>query len=340
MIISKTPCRISLVGGGSDLPDFYLKYGGAVLSTSIDKYIYVAVNPKFDHHIRLSYSQTEEVDTISEIRHPILREVLKMLNVTGIELTSIADIPSQGTGLGSSSSFTVGVLNTLFAYAGRHASPETLAELSARIEIECCRQPIGKQDHYAAAFGGLNLITFNSHESVTVSPIVCAPRTIQQLQENMLLFYTGITRSASEILGKQKAALNDGAAAVETTKSMARLATELAHELRRDNLDAVGEVLHESWLLKRSIVDGVSNDSIDQWYERARKAGARGGKILGAGGGGFLLLYASCDRHAAIERAIGELRRIPFSFDRDGSRIIFYNPDRAKGALNNAALVA
>lgn len=332
MIMSKTPCRVSFVGGGSDIAAFYQRHGGAVVSTAIDKYIYIMVNEKFDHRIRLSYSRTEEVDRVEEVQHDIVREALRIFRPAGgIEITSVADIPSRGTGLGSSSSFTVGLLNSLFAFAGRHASAERLARLSSIIEIERCGHPIGKQDQYAAAFGGLNLIRFHPDGTVTVTPVICHPRTVQRLQDNLLMFYTGITRRANDILAEQSAALQETKEAGETMLRMVELAEQLNRELQSDNIDAFGDILHESWMLKRTVASGVSTSAIDGWYQAAREAGAVGGKILGAGGGGFLLLYAPRERHDAIAAALGELRRIPFAFDREGSRIVFYNPSMAAG---------
>jgi D-glycero-alpha-D-manno-heptose-7-phosphate kinase len=340
MIISKTPCRISFAGGGSDIRAFYKRFGGAVVSTSIDKYVYITVNQKFDRRVRVSYSRTEEVDTVEEVEHPIVREALRMINPAGgVEITSIADIPSRGTGLGSSSSFTVGLLNSLFAFKGRHVSYQILGGLSSMIEIERCGQPIGKQDHYAAAAGGFNFIRFNKDDSVDVVPIVCNARTRAEIQRNMLLFYTGITRSATEILGRQTLALKESADTISRTKRLAALATELRDELQANNADAIGEVLHENWMLKRDVVDGVTNDLIDRWYLAARQAGALGGKILGAGGGGFLLIYARQRQHRAIEAALPDLRKIPVSFEPEGSRIIMYSPawtDKERRAARSA----
>src|ERR1041385_8859272 len=206
MIISRTPLRMSFVGGGSDVPSFYRKFGGAVVSTAINKFVYITLNEKFDHRVRVSYSRTEEADMVAEIQHPLVRESMRLLEVKGgLEITSIADIPSKGSGLGSSSSFTVGLLHALHAYSGRYASAEQLAAEACHIEIDRCGEPIGKQDQFAAAFGGFNFIEFNPDESVFVEPILCQRTTLQRLQENILVFYTGITRSASGILKDQQA---------------------------------------------------------------------------------------------------------------------------------------
>jgi len=324
MIISKTPLRMSFVGGGSDLPVFYRKYGGAVVSTAINKFVYVTVNQKFDDRIRLSYSKTEDAKSAEKVKHPLVREALQMLGIRGgIEITSIADIPGKGTGLGSSSSFTVGLLNALHAFANRYASAEKLGEESCAIEIERCGEPIGKQDQYAAAFGGFNLIQFNPDDSVSVEPIICKRETLRRLQENTLVFYTGITRSASAILKTQSASVASDKAKQKTMKRMVGLAHELRTELQKNNLDAFGEIIHENWELKRSLTSGVSSSAIDDWYARARKTGAVGGKLLGAGSGGFLMFYASRERHDDIARELSELRRVDFGFEAQGSKIIF-----------------
>jgi D-glycero-alpha-D-manno-heptose-7-phosphate kinase len=323
MIISRTPLRMSFVGGGSDLPVFYRKFGGAVVSTTIDRYVYVTVNKKFDDRIRISYSRTEEARTVNHIKHPLVREGLKLAGIAGgVEITSIADIPSKGSGLGSSSTFTVGLLNALHAFVGRHAGAEQLAREACEIEIGRCGEPIGKQDQYAAAFGGLNLIQFNADDSVSVEPVICKRETLQQMQAHTLVFYTGITRSASAILKHQSLALATERKKCDVTKKMAGLAHLLCRELRRNRVAAFGEIIHEGWLLKKSVAGGISTDAIDGWYQKARHAGAIGGKLLGAGAGGFLMFYAPPDRHEAIARAL-KLRRMDFKFDPQGSRIIF-----------------
>jgi D-glycero-alpha-D-manno-heptose-7-phosphate kinase len=323
MIISRTPLRMSFVGGGSDLPVFYRKFGGAVVSTAIDRYVYVTVNKKFDEKIRVSYSRTEEAKSVGKIRHPLVREGMKLLGVNGgVEITSIADIPSKGSGLGSSSTFTVGLLNALHAFAGRHAGAEQLAREACEIEIERCGEPIGKQDQYAAAFGGLNFIQFNTDDSVSVEPIVCKRETIQQLQAHTLVFYTGITRSASGILKQQSSALASGKRKCDVTRKMAGLAQTLCRELRQNRMASFGEIIHEGWRLKKSLTGGITTNAIDGWYEAARRAGAVGGKLLGAGAGGFMMFYAPPEKHEEIGRAL-KLRRTDFRFEPQGSRIIF-----------------
>ena len=323
MIISRTPLRMSFVGGGSDLPVFYRKYGGAVISTAIDRYVYVTVNKKFDDRIRVSYSRTEEARAVDRIKHPLVREGMKLARVGGgVEITSIADIPSKGSGLGSSSTFTVGLLNALHAYAERHAGAEQLAREACEIEITRCGEPIGKQDQYAAAFGGLNLIQFHPDDTVAVEPIICRRQTIEQLQAHILVFYTGLTRSASGILKHQSSALATEKKKCDITRKMVELAHVLCAELRKNRIDSFGEIIHEGWLLKKSLTGGISTDAIDLWYQRARQAGAIGGKLLGAGAGGFLMFYAPPDKHPAIERVL-KLRRADFRFEPSGSRIIF-----------------
>ncbi|MBN1668469.1 MAG: GHMP kinase [Anaerolineales bacterium] len=331
MIISRTPLRISFAGGGSDLPAYYRQAAGAVVSTAIDKYIYITVNPKFDGQIRASYSRTEMVDTVAELRHELIREALRLVEIEGgIEITSISDIPSQGTGLGSSSTYTVGVLNALYAQLGRHAGAERLAREACQVEIERCGRVLGKQDQYIAAYGGLQFIQFNPDESVYVDPIICKPATRQALQASLLLLYTGQTRRASNILEVQAHNTHHDPARQALLKQMVGLAYELRHALQSDDLAAFGEILHSGWEAKRSLADGISTPEIDAWYARARQAGALGGKILGAGGGGFLLLYAPPERHPAILQALPELRPVPFGLEAQGSKII-YVEESSKG---------
>jgi len=324
MIISQTPFRISFAGGGSDLPSYYRKHGGAVVSTAIDKYVYVTVSRKFDESLRVSYARTEEVERAAELKHPLVREALGMLGIEGgLEITSVADIPSKGTGLGSSSSFSVGVMHALHAVQGRHVPAERLAAEACQIEIEKCGEPIGKQDQYAAAFGGLNLIRFLRDDTVQVEPVILPAGAREELNRRLMMFYTGITRSASEILAKQSKGLADEGKKQEAMGRMVKLAEELAGELNRGNLNAMGRILDENWKLKQTLSEGISNDQVNEWYAKARKAGALGGKLLGAGGGGFLLFDAPPEKHTAIEQALGGLRKIPFRLEPRGSRIIF-----------------
>lgn len=324
MIISKTPLRMSFVGGGSDLAVFYRKHGGAVVSTAINKFVYVTVNKKFDERIRVSYSKTEEARSVERIKHPLVREALRMLGLAGgVEITSIADIPAKGSGLGSSSTFTVGLLHALHAYTNRYASAEQLARESCEIEIQRCGEPIGKQDQYAAAYGGFSFIEFYPNDSVSVEPIICRRETLRQLEENILVFYTGITRSASALLKTQQEAVANEKAKQAMLRKMVGLARQLKTELQKNNLDAFGEIIHENWELKRGLTSAISTGQIDDWYQRARQAGAAGGKLLGAGSGGFMMFYAPRERHEAITRELKELRPIQFLFEPQGSKIIF-----------------
>ncbi len=324
MIISRTPLRMSFVGGGSDLASYYRRFGGAVVSTAINQFVYVTVNKKFDDHIRISYSRTENARSVPRIKHPLVREAMRMLNITGgVEITSIADIPAKGTGLGSSSTFTVGLLHALHAFAERYASAEQLAREACTIEIEQCGEPIGKQDQYAAAFGGLNFIRFDTDDTVTVEKIICRRATIEQLQSHIIVFYTGITRSASTILAHQQKAVATEKKKQVVMKRMVAQAFELREQLQRNELSGFGEMLHEGWELKKTLGPRISSGAIDSWYSAARKAGALGGKLLGAGAGGFLTFYVPPERHEAVAQALPGLRRMDFRFEPQGSRIIF-----------------
>lgn len=324
MIVSRTPFRMSFAGGGSDQPSFYRRFGGAVVSTAINQFVYVTVNRKFDEKIRVSYSRTEEARSVRRIRHPLVREAMTLLGTQGgVEITSIADIPAKGTGLGSSSSFTVGLLNALHAFSERHASAEQLASEACTIEIERCGEPIGKQDQYAAAYGGLNYIQFNPDDSVHVEPIICKRETIQRIQAHTLVFYTGITRSASSLLRDQQRAVAGDKKKQQAVQRMVELARQMRRELQANRVSGFGEVLHEGWHLKKSLDANIATGRIDEWYAEARKAGAIGGKLLGAGAGGFLMLQAPPDRHEAVAHALTGLRRMDFQFESQGSRIIF-----------------
>jgi D-glycero-alpha-D-manno-heptose-7-phosphate kinase len=315
---------MSFAGGGSDLPAYYRRFGGAVVSTAINQFVYVTINKKFDEGIRVSYSRTEEARAVERIKHPLVREAMQLLGLKGgVEITSIADIPGKGTGLGSSSSFTVGLLHVLHAFAERHASAEQLAREACQIEIERCGEPIGKQDQYAAAAGGFNFIQFHQDDSVSIEPIICKRATMEQFQSRLLVFYTGITRSASAILKHQTTAMASEKKKQKTQMQMVELAHRLRSELQQNRAESVGEILHEGWMLKKSLTTGISTGVIDDWYARARKAGASGGKVLGAGAGGFLLFDAPRERHEAIARSLRGLRQVDFRFEQQGSRIIF-----------------
>jgi D-glycero-alpha-D-manno-heptose-7-phosphate kinase len=323
MIVSRAPLRMSFVGGGSDLPSYYRQKGGAVLSTSVDKYMYVTVNKKFDSDIRLSYSVTENESSAQQIKHPIVRNILNFLGIEGgIEITSISDIPSHGSGLGSSSSYAVALLHALYAYQGKSISKEELGRLSSHIEIDLCGENIGKQDQYAASFGGLNLIEFNEDDSVVVSPIICKPETILRMEESILVFYTGRTRSASSIINdlSENMKLPRKRALMSDMVSMAYYMRDL---LENDDVDLVGKLLDKNWQLKRQMTLGISDAQIDDWYKKGILAGATGGKLLGAGNGGFIMFFAPKEKHINIMKAMKDLKCVPFSFESGGSKIVF-----------------
>ncbi len=322
MIITRTPFRLSFAGGGTDLADFYRLKTGAVVSTAIDKYMYIVVNRRFDDSIRVSYSRTEIVNNVDELHHPIARECLKLVGITrGIEIVSVADMPA-GAGLGSSGSFTVGLLNALYAYRGVLKSAEDLAQEACRIEIDVLGEPVGKQDQYIAAYGGFRHIQFNTDETVFTEPIIWPKKNREELNRNLLLLYTGDKRSASHILKEQKENTRrvDSMACLEQMRDMAfdlreRLNNKAAPEI-------LGETMHRGWLLKKQLASRISNSGIDEYYEKALAAGALGGKVSGAGGGGFLLLYCPADKRAAVKESLG-LKEQAFSFEPEGSKIIY-----------------
>ena len=321
MIISRTPFRCSFAGGGTDLRAFYEHAAGAVTSCTVDKYVFITVNKRFDQTIRVSYSKTEIVDRVDQLEHPIVGEALKLVGVSqGIEITSIADLPA-GTGMGSSSSFTVGLLNALHAYNGHCASAEQLAREACRIEIGILGEPIGKQDQYAAAYGGLNHIRFNPDETVFVNPIVGARETREELNANLMVFYTGVTRSASKILSRQQA---ESKGKLDMLTQMREIAEKVAEVLQSGKkLSEFGKLLHRAWLLKRQVTRGISNPDVDRWYDSAINSGALGGKLLGAGGGGFLLFYVERPNHSHVREALSELREFPLQLEPQGSKIIY-----------------
>lgn len=320
MIITRTPFRVSFAGGGSDLASFYIKHGGCVLSTAINKYMYVSIHPSFVGETVLKYSKTEVVDSLDKIQHKYFRQMLKMHDISGIEIVSTADVPA-GTGMGSSSSFTVGVLHALYAYKGKYVSKEKLAAEACDVEIRYLGNPIGKQDQYAAAYGGMNFYEFNKDNSVAVEPIIMDEEAKKNLQDNLMLFYTGKLHSASDILKQQSENIKTGEKENNQLK-MCDLARNLRDELQKNNIDAMGEILHENWILKKTLASEISNPMIDALYEKAMKAGATGGKLLGAGGGGFLLFYAPKEKQSTIKSEIG-LPQLPVSFDRQGTSVIY-----------------
>lgn len=321
MIITKTPFRVSFCGGGSDMANFYEKYGGCVLSTSINKYCYISIHPYFnENQTVLKYSENELVDSPDQIKHRIFRQVLTDMGIHGVEISSTADIPG-GTGLGSSSTFTVGLLNSLNCYKGKFVSKDKLAKLACEVEIEKLGNPIGKQDQYGAALGGLNFIKFNQDGSVSHEPILMEGKTYKELQKNLLMFYTGTTRSANTILAEQTKNITSEDKARNLLK-MCGLAKDMKVALENNDISSFGKILDEGWQLKKELASGIANPAIDEAYEIAMKNGALGGKLLGAGGGGFLLFYCEEEKQDQLKKAIG-LRELDFSFERDGTSIVY-----------------
>ena len=321
MIISQTPYRVSLAGGGTDLAAFYRHEYGAVLSLTLRQHMYVTVHGRFESNIRVAYSRTETANHVNALRHELVREAMRLTSVDcPLEITTIGDVPG-GTGLGSSSSLTVGLLNALHAYRSEIVGREQLAAEACQIEIDVLGKPIGKQDQYAAAYGGVNYIRFNLDGHVDVEPASCRGDVLEELESRALLIYTNHKRDADKILNQQSDGTKDR---VETLRQMRDLAEQMRITLGgAGDIDELARLLHEGWKLKRSLGFGISNGQVDQWYEAARKAGAQGGKLLGAGGGGFVLLLAPKERHEAIREALGRPRELPFQIDRMGSRIIF-----------------
>lgn len=321
MIITRTPFRVSFCGGGSDMPSFYQKHGGCVLSAAINKYMYLLTHPYFDSETTiLKYSKTEKVTDVNDIDHRYFRAVLGAFGIKGVEITSIADIPS-GTGLGSSSSFIVGLLNSLYCYEGKFVSKEKLASEACRFEIDVIGMPIGKQDQYAAACGGLNFYTFNRDGSVFVDPVIMSADARERLERGLMLFYVGDMHDSAKILAEQQRNISSGERE-RGQLEMCSLARELKERLEGGDAAAAGELMHKNWLLKRTLASGITNPLIDEKYELALSLGATGGKLLGAGGGGFMLFYAPEDKQAAVREGLG-LRQLPFGFDLQGSCVLY-----------------
>ncbi len=321
MIGTQTPFRMSFIGGGTDLREFYSRHQGVVLSTTIDKYMYIFMHPFFDKRIQIKYSKTELVDHINQIKHPIIREALKKFDLDGIDINSIADIPS-GTGLGSSSTFTVGLLNALYLYTNKKVSQELLAQEACEIEIQKLNEPIGKQDQYAAAFGGLNIIRFNPNESVDIEPIVLEKKDNKKLQDNLLLFFTGTTRKASEVLEAQKSNLQNNNSKFEAMIQMTELVENAKDRLNQCDFNGFGKILDKNWQLKKTLTNKISNSDIDDIYDHAIKNGATGGKLLGAGGGGFLLFYCNKKKQEELRNALKQLNEVSFNFETEGTKSI------------------
>jgi D-glycero-alpha-D-manno-heptose-7-phosphate kinase len=323
MIISKTPLRMSFTGGGSDLKEYYQYDFGSVISTTIDKFIYITVNKRFTDNIRVGYSKTEYVENIEDIEHNLVREALKLVDITkGIDIVYMSDLlpDREGSGLGASSSLLVGTLNVLHAFKGEMISSEILAKEACKIEIEILGHPIGKQDQYAVSFGGFNYIQFNADESVFVSPIIIKKQTKEQLNKNLLLFYTGINKRSDSTLAEQKRNTKNN---ISILNKMVELSLELKEVLKNNDITEFGNILHKGWILKQKLASTITSPILNSYYEKAIKAGAIGGKILGSGGGGFFLFYCEEKKQNKLREALSNLKEIPFKFESQGSRIIY-----------------
>lgn len=320
MIITQTPLRIGLLGGGTDLPDYYREHGGRVLNCAIDKYVYVIVKERFDDDIYVNYSRKEIVSQVDDLEHELVREAMRMTGVTnGVEITTLADIPSAGSGLGSSSAVTVGLLHALLAYQGVQVAGEELAEQACVIEIDRCGKPIGKQDQYIAALGGVRDIRFGPGDAVVAEELGLSVAQRRLLQQQVMLFYTGITRRADSILSEQSANV---AATLPQLDLLRDLAGFAVGRLRCGDVDAIGPAVRESWEAKRKLASGVSNDQIDKAITKALDAGAAGVKLTGAGGGGFLLVICPMERQPKVRIALADMRELPIKLDRLGSRVV------------------
>jgi D-glycero-alpha-D-manno-heptose-7-phosphate kinase len=320
MIITQTPLRVGLVGGGTDLPAYYREHSGRVLNAAIDKYVYVVVKQRFDDDIYVNYSAKEIVSRVEDLEHELVREALHMTGIRGgVEITTLADIPSAGSGLGSSSAVTVGLLQALFTYQGRQLTAEELADRACAIEIDRCRKPIGKQDQYAAAYGGVCDIHFGPGDRVVVDQLSLAPDVRRRVQDELLLFFTGTTRSANTILGEQTANIADRLVQLAQLRD---LAGEAAAGLRAGDVDALGAAVNKSWAAKRELASGVSNSQIDEAVEAALAAGASGAKVTGAGGGGFLLVVCPLENQRRVRERLAPMRELPIKIEPFGSRVI------------------
>ncbi len=325
MIIAQTPLRISFLGGGTDLPHFYRQHGGCVLSSAIDKYIFVIIKRRFDAKIRLGYTRTEMVDSLDELQHELIREALRLTGIRKqVELATMGDIPSEGSGLGSSSTVTVGSLHAMYAYQGQIVDAETLARQACQIEIDILGKPIGKQDQYIAAYGGLRFIRFLPDDRIVVESVSVEEEVRRSLSERLLLFYTGITRQAATVLQEQVAKID---ARTELLLGLRSLAEEARTYVEAGRLDALGACMDRGWMLKRQLASTISSSAIDEMYASARRAGALGGKITGAGGGGFLLLYCPPERQSRVAEVLKAkgLVRVDFQFDKPGYQVMLNN---------------
>ena len=330
MIISRTPFRISFFGGGTDYPVWYRKNAGAVLSTTINKYCYISCRylpPFFNHKFLMRYRLREEVNHIADIQHPSVRECLRYLGWRhGIEMVHTSDLPAR-SGIGSSSAFTVGFLNALYALEGKMVGKRRLASEAIRIEQEVIKENVGSQDQVAAAFGGLNRIEFNSQEDFMVQPMTVDHERLEQLQKHLMLFFTGFSRTASEIASDQIENTQNKEAELRAMHAMVDEATVILNS-QHTSIEEFGRLMHESWCLKRTLSRKVTTGPINQMYETANKAGALGGKLCGAGGGGFLLLFVPPRKRRSVQRALDKLLYVPFKFENLGTQITYYTPEQ------------
>lgn len=321
MIIVQTPLRVSLFGGGTDFRSFFAEEGGCALSFSIDKYIFVLIKQRFDNLLRIGYTRTEMVEAVGEVQHELIREALRKTGIEhSVEVTTTGDIPSAGSGLGSSSTVTVGALNAMHTYLGNSISTEQLAREACEIEIDTLGKPIGIQDQYIAAYGGMRFFEFLPDGTVRAERLELDRKLQRRLNDNLLLFFTGVTRQADKILGEQQRNIADRRAVLREMKQMAYTVRDA---LLAGNLDTIGEMLHQSWLLKKQLASQISNPMIEEMYEAARRAGALGGKIAGAGGGGFLLVYCPPGHQEDVRAALDHLQELPIQLEPDGSKVIF-----------------
>jgi D-glycero-alpha-D-manno-heptose-7-phosphate kinase len=321
MIIVQTPLRVSLFGGGTDFRSFFLQEGGCVLSSAIDKYIFVTIKQRFDHKLRVGWTRTEMVDHVSEIEHELIREAFYTTGIDhGVEITTMGDIPAMGSGLGSSSTVTVGALHAMYALKGEIVTAECLARQACEIEIDRLEKPIGIQDQYIAAYGGLCFLEFKTDGEVLIQRIELESNQKRYLNERLLLFFTGVTRRSETILDEQNKNINDRSSVLREMKRIAYIARD---DIQDGNLDRIGELLHESWQLKKQLASRISNNWIDETYESAIRAGAIGGKITGAGGGGFLIFYCPLEKQESLRSALSGLQELPFQLEPDGSKVIF-----------------
>lgn len=321
MIIVQTPLRISFFGGGTDFPSYYMEEGGCVLSSAIDKYIFITVKSRFDEKLRIGWTRTEMVDSVDQVQHELIREALSLTGVSkGIEVTTMGDIPSEGSGLGSSSTVTVGTLQALYTYLGEIVSKERLAKEACEIEIEKLGKPIGIQDQYIAAYGNLRFFEFCADGQVKTEKVPVSADLRREFNDRFLLFFTGISRRADSVLTEQKGNIKDRLSVLREIK---QIAYQAKSELQGGQFDSFGSLMHRTWELKKRMAGPISNGVIDEIYNAARNAGAVGGKITGAGGGGFILLYAPHEKHRAIRAALSKLQELPFQLESDGSKVIF-----------------